>query len=230
MATLARHEAIFKPEMLKDTPIHIIGCGATGSNLALSLVKLGVPELHLYDMDVVEEHNIANQFFTDADIGKKKCVSLKENLGKFVTNPYSEVHAHDAEVTSENAEIHIENGIIFCVTDSMSSRNDLFKDFAKANIRIDYWIETRMNLDTVRVYAIDPCNCIECRKYEETLYTDENTVESACGTTQTAFPTASIVANQAVWMLLAHLNGKEHPNEFIQFYPTCEIMMREFKK
>ena len=230
MPTLARHESIFTPDMLDGTPIHIIGCGATGSNLALSLVKLGVPELHLYDMDVVEDHNIANQFFTEEDIGKKKCDALKEILAKWATNPLCQIESHDGEVTAENAENYIENGIIFCVTDSMSSRSDLFKDFARANFRIKQWIETRMSLDTTRVYALNPCDCIECEKYEATLYTDDNTVESACGTTQTAFPTASIVANQAVWMMLAYLNNKEHPNEFIQFYPTCEVMMRTFKK
>ena len=230
MATLAKHETIFTPDMLDGIPIHIIGCGATGSNLALSLVKLGVPEIHLYDMDVVEDHNIANQFFTEEDVGKKKCVALAEILSKFIVNHNTKITSHDKKMTSENAENDIENGIVFCVTDSMSSRSDLFRNFAKANVNIKRWIETRMSLDTTRVYCIKPCDCVECQKYEETLYDDDGAVESACGTTQTAFPTATITANLAVWMFLGELNGLERPSELIQFYPSCQTIMRSFKK
>ena len=228
MANLLRHESIFKPSMLDGTPIHIIGCGATGSSIALNLVKLGVPELHLYDMDIVEEHNLANQFFIDEDVGKMKASSLAKNLVEFCANENTKVFSHTEEITAENAKNLIENGIVFCVTDTMKSRDEIFTNLAKANFGIKLWIETRMSLDAMRVYTINPTNFTHCTEYEKTLYTDENTVVSACGSTQTAFPTASMLAAISVWMMLAHLNEKEYPNEFMQCLPGMETFTRNF--
>ena len=44
-------------------PIHIIGVGAIGSTLATMLARMGVQEMHLYDIDSVEMKNICNQAF-----------------------------------------------------------------------------------------------------------------------------------------------------------------------
>ena len=46
-----------------NTPIHIIGCGATGSWVALMLAKMGISNITCWDFDKVEEHNLPNQFF-----------------------------------------------------------------------------------------------------------------------------------------------------------------------
>ena len=52
--------------------VEIVGCGATGSRVALELVKLGVRHFVLWDDDKVEDHNIANQAFEACDVGEYK--------------------------------------------------------------------------------------------------------------------------------------------------------------
>ena len=68
---LSKSYDFFKPEMLNGR-VHIIGCGAIGSTVAEMLTRFGITKITLYDFDDVEAHNIANQMFTQEDIGKKR--------------------------------------------------------------------------------------------------------------------------------------------------------------
>jgi hypothetical protein len=75
-------EAVRPEEVLAEQPIRrvfIIGVGGVGSNLAWLLAHEKV-KLVLVDYDVVEPKNLGRQFFTKADIGKKKVEALRDNL------------------------------------------------------------------------------------------------------------------------------------------------------
>lgn len=70
-----RHAGWVGPEDLNDT-LTIIGCGAVGSNLALIAAKMGFHEFDLWDADIVEPHNLANQAYDVEHIGMKKVAAL----------------------------------------------------------------------------------------------------------------------------------------------------------
>jgi len=74
---LSKSYEFFKPEDLTDR-IHLIGCGSVGSVVAENLVRFGITKITLYDFDVVESKNIANQLFNAEDIGKEKVYALRE--------------------------------------------------------------------------------------------------------------------------------------------------------
>lgn len=59
---------------------HIIGCGSVGSTVAELLIRLGITNISLYDFDTVSSHNIANQMFINADIGRPKVDALRDLL------------------------------------------------------------------------------------------------------------------------------------------------------
>ena len=61
--------------------IHVIGVGAMGSRIAELLVRLGIPKIHIWDMDIVEAKNITNQAYLHHHIGMKK------TDGKYVEIP-----------------------------------------------------------------------------------------------------------------------------------------------
>ena len=209
---LSRHSEIFKPEMLFGKTVHIIGCGATGSALAFSLVKLGVPNICLYDADTVEEHNIPNQMFTVADIGKNKAQRLKEILDNNKVYLNTTIRAFPDFVTKDSG--HNLQGYIFNLVDSMDARREIYETYAKANFGCYRYFETRMGLKVLRTYSVDTLSMKECEDYEKTLYAEDDVkVLSACGTTQTAFPTANMTAQTAVWMLLACLDAEEGNTE-----------------
>ena len=220
---LSRHSTIFTPEMLSNTPVHVIGCGATGSSLAFSLCKLGVPKIYLYDADKVESHNIANQMFRYTDVDKNKAEALKERLDVMLSYPETKIEAVPEFVTKESG--HMLRGIIFNVVDSMEARKEIYEAYVKANFSCEHYIETRMGLKMVKVYSINGTSKKECDFYEKTLHSDKEVVEtSACGTTQTAFPTANLCAQTAVWAMLGRLNKMEVPNEIVFDVPSFNVM------
>jgi adenylyltransferase/sulfurtransferase len=68
---------------LLDSRVAIIGCGATGSALAMLLARAGVGFIRLIDRDFVEMNNLHRQMlFTEADAaqGKPKAVAAAERL------------------------------------------------------------------------------------------------------------------------------------------------------
>lgn len=60
--------------------IGIAGAGGIGSNVARHLVQARVPCLKIADFDRVDISNLNRQFYTAAQVGKKKTVCLEENL------------------------------------------------------------------------------------------------------------------------------------------------------
>ena len=76
---LSKSYEFFQPEK-NDGRIHIIGCGSVGSTVAENLARSGVTKFTLWDFDVVEPHNLANQMFRQKDVGHAKVEALLDIL------------------------------------------------------------------------------------------------------------------------------------------------------
>lgn len=81
---LSKSYEYFQPEKV-DCRIHIVGCGSVGATVAELLVRLGLTNIALWDMDTVSPHNLANQIFRQQDIGRSKVEALADIL--FDINP-----------------------------------------------------------------------------------------------------------------------------------------------
>ena len=64
---LSKSYEYFQPEKV-GCRIHIVGCGSVGATIAELLVRLGLTNIALWDMDTVSPHNLANQIFRQQDI------------------------------------------------------------------------------------------------------------------------------------------------------------------
>lgn len=204
------------------TPIHIIGAGATGSWVALSLAKMGIQNITVYDFDEVGMHNLPNQMFGLNDIGKNKATSIRNIIRRFTGFG---IRAREQKL--EGGEIL--QGIVFVLTDTMKSRKDIYYKSIKNNPNIELFIETRMDLRGGRIYVIDPKDRDMCKKYEETLYDDSEAEVSACGVSQTVLPTAMGITSQAIWQLLAHINNEVMYNEIIIDFSNSIIMTQSWE-
>lgn len=205
----SRQSVVFDRTKAGDA-VHVVGCGATGSWVVQSLVRLGVPVIHVYDFDTIEEHNVPNQAFPVTMVGRNKAEALAE-LMKDV-NPEVEVIAHDMKVEGR----YPFSGIVFMLVDSMKARKDLYTLALKFNPLAKYLIETRMDAYIGLVYSLAPTDPKLAPKYEATLYTDEVATVSICGVAQSLAPTAAVLANLAVWQYIKYVMGGEHqPNEIM---------------
>ena len=74
---------------VKKASVGIAGLGGLGSNIAISLARLGVGKLLLVDFDMVEPSNLNRQQYYIKHIGMAKVDALKEILSEI--NPFIEV-------------------------------------------------------------------------------------------------------------------------------------------
>lgn len=85
---------------LKMACVAIAGCGGLGSNVALSLARVGVGRLILADFDLVVPSNLNRQQYFVQQIGQYKVEALRETLER--ANPFVQVEAHRVELTPDN--------------------------------------------------------------------------------------------------------------------------------
>lgn len=190
-------------------PIHIIGAGATGSWVTLFLSKLGFSDVRVHDFDDIEEHNLPNQCFKHEQVGKNKALAISEIATEFGTP----VKHTNQEVTGEDL-----SGIVVVLTDSMSSRKEIF-DNVKLKHRVDYLIETRMDYNNGRIYCFNPQVLADVQRYNSTLYSDEEadlaSGPSACGASQTVIGTSAYIASLVIWRIINYVNEVKNPFEMM---------------
>lgn len=190
-----RHLSVFSPHAFGAKRVDVIGAGATGSRIALSLAKLGVENIHVWDFDKVEEHNVANQVFGNSDIGSLKTEALAA-LIKAATGTTITTHAECVDGSQDLGEI------VFLLTDTMSSRKEIWNGALKFKLRTKLLVETRMGADSGRVYSLNPNRPGHIKEWETTLYSDDEAEVSACGASVSVGPTAEIISGLAVWQMI----------------------------
>jgi len=75
------HETLHKNiDSILNKRISILGCGALGANLAISLARRGFKYFWLVDFDKIEEHNFSTQPWRIQDLGRTKALTLASEL------------------------------------------------------------------------------------------------------------------------------------------------------
>ena len=185
MISSIKHQDFFNPALLEDD-IHIIGVGAIGSHVAEQLARLGVTHMHLYDFDVVEPANVANQMYFDYQIGQSKLESM-EQLLKMI-NPDIELSLYVNGYKTQNL-----TGYIFLCVDNIDLRRTIV-EMHHYNTNIKAMFDFRMGLTDAQHYAADWADDKQiCTLLDTMQFTHEEAKEatpvSACGTTLSILPT-----------------------------------------
>ena len=222
-----RHLPLFSPDAFGQKRIDVIGAGATGSRIVLSLAKQGIQHIHVWDFDRVENHNVPNQAFGLADVGRLKVEALHD-IVKYQTGTDIIVHPDRVDGSQQLGEV------VYILTDTMSSRREIWDGAIKFKIQVKIMIETRMGVDQGRCYCINPSRLGHIREWEDTLYNDDVAEVSACGASISVGPTAEFLSGLAVWQMFRWFSiemgkneGDEPDNEIIfGLRPTVFITRR----
>lgn len=114
---------------------------------------MGAPEVHLYDMDTVDDVNIANQFFGPDNLGQHKVDALASNMQMMTGADCGIPHHGTVEETMNIPELE-DNDIVILAVDSNDVRRwfyqqviDTFPSWKKLNI-----FDTRMGGLTFDVF------------------------------------------------------------------------------
>ena len=196
-----KHYDFFQPESVKGK-IHIIGCGAIGSTLAFFMAKLGLTNIVLWDEDIVEDKNVANQMYGFNDIGRPKTEALRDIL--INVNPLIE---QDIELRGFYTDEQLE-GYVFMAVDSIDVRKAIATN-NKFNMKVEAVFDFRMRLEDAQHYAAD-WKSVEMKDelFKSMDFTqeeaDEQTPRSACNETLSIFYTITGIVSEGI-------------NNFVQF-------------
>jgi molybdopterin/thiamine biosynthesis adenylyltransferase len=158
---------------------HVIGCGSIGSNVAELLTRYGVKHITLWDLDEVEPHNIANQIYTEEDVGFAKTLCLSRYL--FKINPQLK---RTLKIKGKYQNTPLNDYVFMCV-DSVEVRRELV-EANMMNPSIKAIFDFRTTLLEGQCYFADWTK----KKQKESLLTSlqfsheeamKNTPVSACG-------------------------------------------------
>ena len=92
--------------------VAVCGLGGLGSNIAISLARVGIGKLILIDFDRVDISNLHRQQYKASQIDKYKAQALAENLLEIA--PYLEVQAVTARITEENYMDLLHDADVIC--------------------------------------------------------------------------------------------------------------------
>jgi len=116
-ASLERNKFTMQ-ERLRDSKVGLLGLGGVGSQVAFSLMGLGVRDLKVVDFDKVELSNLNRQIlYTEADIGKKKVGLALRRLHDYY--PGASVTGVERMLTSpaDIEEVIGDRDFVFCAVD-----------------------------------------------------------------------------------------------------------------
>ena len=232
--SIIRHAEYFSPRMFAQVAprIDVIGAGATGSRILEELARLtaGLVEIHVWDFDMIEGHNIANQKYGKNQIGMLKIEAVAQRIFQ---DTGVKLVIHNEKVDGSQ----MLGQIVFVLVDDLNttpySRKAIWEKGLKFKLNTKLVIETRMGKNHGRVYAVNPSKREHIQEYENTL--EGKVAEtSACGSPISIGATAEIVSGFALSLMMKWYfvqNGQEGvimENEVIFSTSPFRIMARTF--
>ncbi|WP_099188679.1 sulfur carrier protein ThiS adenylyltransferase ThiF [Tepidibacter mesophilus] len=96
---VSRHTPNIHKKIKKST-VAIAGLGGLGSNVAVSLARIGIGKLLLFDFDVVEPSNLNRQQYFVKHIGMNKTDAIKDII--YQCNPFVDVYTKNLFIDKDN--------------------------------------------------------------------------------------------------------------------------------
>lgn len=193
---LAKSSEFFDPSSCKER-IHVIGCGSVGSAVAELLARFGLTNVNLYDFDVVEEHNFANQMFTTKNLYKPKVEGIYDRWIEI--NPEAK---NSIKLYGEGWNGQKLSGYVFLCVDNIELRKKIV-EANKYNPNIKAMFDFRTALTDAQHYAADWSNQKSIEAFLDTMdfthaEAEKNVPVSACKVSLCVMPTVWSVAMAGV--------------------------------
>ena len=200
---LSKSYDFFKPESVREQ-IHIIGCGSVGATVTEMLVRFGLTKFTLYDFDIVKPHNLANQIFTQQDIGQLKVDALAGIIKEI--NP-----AVKLNIMPKGYEGQRLGGYVFLCVDNIELRKEIVLSH-KDNPYIKAMFDFRTRLTDAQHYAASwnsvamVKDLIKSMDFTHVEAMAETPV-SACNITPSVAPTVRIICALGVTNFINYTKG-----------------------
>jgi len=175
-----------------NLPVTVIGVGGVGSPSVLGLAKMGVPNITVYEGDVVDFHNIPNQFYRLSDTGKDKAQAIYDICSDFAGT--------DIKIISEHYKGQSPlSDIVISAVDSMATRQMIWDNIQNGKSNVSLYIDSRMGAQIANIRTVQLDNPKEVSWYKASLHSDEESEILPCTARAVIFTvlvTAGLICNQ----------------------------------
>tara|TARA_R100000789_G_C3019525_1_gene153229 strand:+ start:1357 stop:2001 length:645 start_codon:yes stop_codon:yes gene_type:complete len=211
MSIQTRFSSIIHPA-LSNQRLHIFGCGAIGSNVAIHSDKMGIENFTLYDFDKVEQPNIGVTPYKMQDIGRLKTDALKDMI-----TPTSQVKVIDKKITSQTKLVGIKGAIAILAFDNMEARLMVAEMICNAKAKL--LIDGRMGAEMFQMYILPKP---EIKQYKQFWYSDKEGSQEPC--TAKATPWCSSLTGSFISNALSKIiSGHPCPTELFFHFPSMTM-------
>ena len=156
-----RQQGLVDPDKLAQLSVTIAGLGSIGSFTALTLTKMGIHRFTFIDKDLVQLHNVSNQFFTVKHLGKPKVEVALEECRRHSPEPKKlDVLLKDEEYKDQQ----LDTDIVIAAFDNIEGRAALFKQSQLSQL-VQLFIDTRMGGENFSVFSLNPHDSNAAAKY-----------------------------------------------------------------
>jgi sulfur carrier protein ThiS adenylyltransferase len=197
---LSRHTP-YVHEKIKKCSVGIAGLGGLGSNVAISLARIGIGRLLLVDFDVVEPSNLNRQQYFIKHLGMKKTDALEQLIKD--CNPFVKVEKRDVFLDETNIHnIFKDVDIVVEAFDNPICKAVLVNEVLSK-------MEDKKIVSASGMAGYFPSNSIVTRKIKDNFYLigdGENEAKPGCGLMA---PRVAIAANHQANAVLRIILGEE---------------------
>lgn len=178
---LIRQEGILPASRL-CWAVTVIGAGGIGNPAVLTFAKMGFEEIHLFDRDKIELHNISTQLlYGPGDVGKWKVDVAQERV---LALTGVRINAH--RCTFPTKRVPCAEGIYVSGVHTMRSRRRIWAYIAQNFAHIPLYIDGRTGVGPtgqwLQVYTVRPAHHADAVFYQQHLHSDRSAArEFGCG-------------------------------------------------
>ena len=162
----ARHSLIdwFDQEAVRRERLIVVGAGAVGNEVIKNLALLGVGEIHVFDRDAIEVHNLTRSvLFRESDVGQPKAICAATRARELDPSARVTPYVGDFWATLRLSDVRAATGVFSCV-DNFEARIRLNRLCALAGTPlINVGIDSRFAVvEQLPFNRVSRCPCYEC--------------------------------------------------------------------
>jgi voltage-gated potassium channel Kch len=154
-------------EWLKPLDVVLVGLGAVGQGVGLSLLANGY-DVVAFDFDEVDSNNVIPQGYSQAQVGFSKAIAFDENANAFIGVTPTVFDSPYNGMTGE---------VMISAVDSMSARKQIFDSFLASDAKL--FIDARMNPVQFQIFCVRKDES-QIELYKNHLYSDAEVPEQNC--------------------------------------------------
>ena len=204
---LSRQEKLVPYNKINEYTLKVFGVGSIGSHFVKTATKSGFTNVEIYDMDTVEEENIAAQAFDFEHIGQNKVKAMVDIVKRAAG---IDIITHHGRVSEENPILPEANTIYCCFFDSFEGRQMIF-DMLK-NYPVIF-VDGRIGQYNMRHYLVEMDDVKQVESYNKTLNTGAVS-GLLCGEKACA-PINVQIAGKLVMNIINYITGKDYIKAYI---------------